>query len=104
MNTYIKFIACSLQPWRFETKITSEKIRFKAGSLPRMINKEWLPNLYINLPNEQKNWQLKMVMKNLAMKKLAILFSRPELRHIYMRDCSHYETRENKPHLSCGFP
>ena len=38
----IKFIASSLQPWRFDTKITSEKIRFKAGSLPRMINKEWL--------------------------------------------------------------
>ena len=28
--------------WQFDTKITSEKIRFKAGSLPRMINKEWL--------------------------------------------------------------
>ena len=23
---------------------------------------------------------------------------------LYMRDCSHYEMRENKPHLSCGFP
>ena len=22
----------------------------------------------------------------------------------YMRDYSHYEMRENKPHLSCGFP
>ena len=27
---------------QFDTKITSEKIRFKAESLPRMINKEWL--------------------------------------------------------------
>ena len=34
--------ASSLQPWQFNTKITSEKIRFKAGSSPRMINKEWL--------------------------------------------------------------
>ena len=23
---------------------------------------------------------------------------------LYMRDCSHYEMRENKRHLSCGFP
>ena len=37
-----KFIAFSLQPWPFDTKIASEKIRFKAGSLPRMINKKWL--------------------------------------------------------------
>ena len=28
--------------WQFDTKITSEKIRFKDGSLPRMINKQWL--------------------------------------------------------------
>ena len=23
---------------------------------------------------------------------------------LYMRDCSHYEMRENKRHLCCGFP
>ena len=28
--------------WRLDAKITSEKIRFEAGSLLRMINKEWL--------------------------------------------------------------
>ena len=28
--------------WQFDTKIISEKIRFNAGSLPIMINKEWL--------------------------------------------------------------
>ena len=44
--------------WHFDTKIASKKIRFKAGSLPRMINKEWLANLYIKLPNQLKNWQL----------------------------------------------
>ena len=26
--------------WQFDTKIISDKIRLKAGSLPRMINKE----------------------------------------------------------------
>ena len=38
----ISFIASSLQPWQLDTKITSEKIKFKAGSLPKMINQEWL--------------------------------------------------------------
>ena len=46
-----KFIASSLKPWQFDTKITSGKMtdegwlfigRFKVGSLPRMINKEVL--------------------------------------------------------------
>ena len=34
--------ALNKHAWQFDTKITSEKIRFKAGSLSRMINKEWL--------------------------------------------------------------
>ena len=38
----IKFITSSLQPWQFDTKIISEKIRFKVGSLPRTINQESL--------------------------------------------------------------
>ena len=67
-----KFIASSLQPWQLDTRITSEKIRFKAGTLARMINKEWLAQ-FIYKPNQLKNCQLKVVMKNLAMKKMAIL-------------------------------
>ena len=38
----IKAITSSLQPWQVDTKITSEKIRFKVGSLSRMIDKEQL--------------------------------------------------------------